>query len=149
MHPFNNAIIPAIIDNRPPANTSVTISIIAIQVDFEGFTPFLCKIVNYNKFCTNKHRSCKFNKFTTNSNTYLISKKNQNIPRYFLVMYANFIPCRPNFIIIATMAPTNGRIIRLPTHLQSLISNWTSDNQRLEVELPELLLVSSSFDNFV
>ncbi len=41
--PFINAIIPAMIDNKPPANTSVTISIIAIQVDLEGFTPFLCK----------------------------------------------------------------------------------------------------------
>ena len=39
--PLIIAIIPAIIDNKPPAKTSVTISIIAIQVDLEGGAPFL------------------------------------------------------------------------------------------------------------
>ena len=41
--PCIKARIPAMIDNKPAAKTSVTISIIAIQVDFDGGTPFLCK----------------------------------------------------------------------------------------------------------
>ncbi len=41
--PFNNAIIPANIDNKPAASTSVTISTSAIQVAFESSIPFFFK----------------------------------------------------------------------------------------------------------
>ena len=41
--PFNNAIIPAIIDNIPAASTSVTISTSAIHVALESSIPFFFK----------------------------------------------------------------------------------------------------------
>ena len=40
--PLINASIPAIIDNNPAANTSVTISKIATQDAFDELIPFLC-----------------------------------------------------------------------------------------------------------
>ena len=41
--PLASAMMPAAMESSPPASTSVTISMMAIQVDFEGFTPFLCR----------------------------------------------------------------------------------------------------------
>ena len=39
-----------------------------------------------------------------------INFKNESVlPRYFFVMYANFIPCKTSLIIIATIAPINGK----------------------------------------
>ena len=40
--PLIKATTPAIMDNNPPAKTSVTISKIAIHIALEGETPFLC-----------------------------------------------------------------------------------------------------------
>ena len=45
-----------------------------------------------------------------------------NFPRYCREIYANFIPCNPNFIIIAIIAIANG-IIPIATTSSILISN--------------------------
>ena len=49
--------------------------------------------------------------------------RNESVfPRYFFVIYANFAPCKTNFIIIAIIAPINGN-----TPIARISSGWISN----------------------